>query len=261
MRRASSGRFRLFDRCFFSVRVAIALELRLERAPAASPGGTPAERDEDLADRADPSEDERADSETSLERERFEADRDRARGREGSNGPACRCCCAPWTGSPPTPRPCLGRSRRRCRRCANSWRTPSPGEAPRRRRPQDTPWCGPARGARRIGDRARASASPEAREERRRPCRAPRGWTAAPLTSSARKPLDDVAEQSGRSLTAEQFYMAARRAARRNTKTTKITKSVLRDPRRLFRQEAFVVFASKDSAGARKADPAMAPPR
>ena len=67
--------FRLFDRCFFSVRVAIALELRLSRAPVAAP----AERDEDLADRADPSEDERPDSETRLERERFEADRDRER--------------------------------------------------------------------------------------------------------------------------------------------------------------------------------------
>ncbi|HLZ76273.1 hypothetical protein, partial [Phenylobacterium sp.] len=68
--------FRLFDRCFFSVRVAIALELRLSRAPAMAAGEALAERD-DLDDRADPSEDERPDSDTRLERERFEADRDR----------------------------------------------------------------------------------------------------------------------------------------------------------------------------------------
>ena len=73
--------FRLFDRCFFSVRVAIALELRLERTAAMAPGEALAERD-DLDDRADPSEGERADSDTRLERERFEAERDRDRERE-----------------------------------------------------------------------------------------------------------------------------------------------------------------------------------
>lgn len=79
--------FRLFDRCFFSVRVAIALELRLRRAPTAAPGAALAERDEDLDDRADPSEDERADSDTNLERERFEADRDRERETERASLP------------------------------------------------------------------------------------------------------------------------------------------------------------------------------
>jgi hypothetical protein len=73
--------FRLFDRCFFSVRVAIALELRLSRAPAMAAGEGLTERD-DLDDRADPPEDERPDSDTRLERERFEADRDRDRERE-----------------------------------------------------------------------------------------------------------------------------------------------------------------------------------
>ncbi|HLZ77114.1 hypothetical protein, partial [Phenylobacterium sp.] len=68
--------FRLFDRCFFSVRVAIALELRLSRAPAMAAGEALAERD-DLDDRADPSEDERPDSDTRLERERLDADRER----------------------------------------------------------------------------------------------------------------------------------------------------------------------------------------
>jgi hypothetical protein len=41
--------FPAFDRCFFAVRVATALELRLRRTPAAALG----ERD-DLSDRADP---------------------------------------------------------------------------------------------------------------------------------------------------------------------------------------------------------------
>jgi hypothetical protein len=76
--------FRLFDRCFFSVRVAIGLELRLSRAPAMAPGEALDERD----DRADPSEDERADSDTRPERERFEADRDRERETERASLPA-----------------------------------------------------------------------------------------------------------------------------------------------------------------------------
>jgi hypothetical protein len=78
--------FRLFDRCFFSVRVAIALELRLSWAPAMASGEALAERD-DLDDRADPAEDERADSDTRLERERFEADRDRERETESASLP------------------------------------------------------------------------------------------------------------------------------------------------------------------------------
>jgi hypothetical protein len=73
--------FRLFDRCFFAVRVATALELRLGRAPAMVSGEALAERD-DLDDRADPSEGERADSDTNPERERLEAGRDRDRERE-----------------------------------------------------------------------------------------------------------------------------------------------------------------------------------
>jgi hypothetical protein len=72
--------FRLFDRCFFAVRVATALELRLWRTPAA-------ERD-DLRDRADPPEDERADSGTGLERERLEDAEERDRDREREAEPA-----------------------------------------------------------------------------------------------------------------------------------------------------------------------------
>ena len=70
--------FQLFDRCFFSVRVAIALELRLAHAPAerraADLRQDPGDR-EDLADRGDPSEAERPERDgDTLERER---DRDR----------------------------------------------------------------------------------------------------------------------------------------------------------------------------------------
>ncbi len=52
--------FRLFDRCFFSVRVAIALELRLRRTPPVEASGARAET-------------ERPDGDLSLERERLEA--------------------------------------------------------------------------------------------------------------------------------------------------------------------------------------------
>ena len=79
--------FRLFDRCFFSVRVAIALELRLSRAPAMASVEALAERDEDLDDRADPTEGERAESDTRFERERFETDRDRERETERASLP------------------------------------------------------------------------------------------------------------------------------------------------------------------------------
>ena len=68
--------FHLFDRCFFSVRVAIALELRLAHAPAerraADLRQDPGDR-EDLADRGDPSEVERPERETDVR----ERDRDR----------------------------------------------------------------------------------------------------------------------------------------------------------------------------------------
>jgi hypothetical protein len=56
--------------------MATALELRLRRTPATAPGEAFALR-EDLSDDADPPETERADSDTNLERERFEADRER----------------------------------------------------------------------------------------------------------------------------------------------------------------------------------------
>ena len=71
----------LFDRCFFSVRVAIALELRLERAPAPSRAATsraatsrddPGDR-EDLADHGDPSDAERPERDEDFR----ERDRDR----------------------------------------------------------------------------------------------------------------------------------------------------------------------------------------
>ena len=78
--------FRLFDRCFFAVRVATALELRLWRTPAAAPGEALAERD-DLRDLADPPEDERPDSDTNVEREGLDADRDRERETEPASLP------------------------------------------------------------------------------------------------------------------------------------------------------------------------------
>jgi hypothetical protein len=77
--------FRLFDRCFFAVRVATALELRLRRTPAA--GEAFAARD-DFSDRPDPPETERADSDASLERERLEDPQERDRDREREVEPA-----------------------------------------------------------------------------------------------------------------------------------------------------------------------------
>ena len=75
--------FQLFDRCFFSVRVAIGLELRLRREPAALRPETETER-EALAEpvERDPSEDER------FERfERFDYERDREREAETASLP------------------------------------------------------------------------------------------------------------------------------------------------------------------------------
>ena len=66
--------FRLFDRCFFAVRVATALELRLWRTPATPPGEALGEREE-LRDRADPPETERPERDE-------DADGDRERDRE-----------------------------------------------------------------------------------------------------------------------------------------------------------------------------------
>jgi hypothetical protein len=62
--------FALFDRCFFAVRVATALELRLWRTPATAPSEALAERDEDLDDRADPPEDERPERHQDADRDR-----------------------------------------------------------------------------------------------------------------------------------------------------------------------------------------------
>ena len=78
--------FRLFDRCFFAVRVATALELRLWRTPATLPGEAFAERD-DSRESSEAPEGERADSDTNLERERIEADRDRERDAEPASLP------------------------------------------------------------------------------------------------------------------------------------------------------------------------------
>jgi hypothetical protein len=65
--------FRLFDRCFFAVRVATALELRLWRTPATPPGEALAERDE----RADPPEGERPEVEQYERHEDADWDRER----------------------------------------------------------------------------------------------------------------------------------------------------------------------------------------
>jgi hypothetical protein len=71
--------FRLFDRCFFSVRVAIALQLRLERAPV-EPREAASDR-EALIDRADPPDAEDHD------RGYDERDRDRDRETEAASLP------------------------------------------------------------------------------------------------------------------------------------------------------------------------------
>jgi hypothetical protein len=85
--------FQLFDRCFFAVRVGVALELRLKREAGRGAAGVDREH---LADRAerDPPEDERAEP---LERERPETleyaerleytERDREREAEGASLP------------------------------------------------------------------------------------------------------------------------------------------------------------------------------
>ena len=73
--------FQLFDRCFFSVRVAIGLQLRLRREPAALRPEAETEREE-RAER-DPSEHDPSEHDPSehggLERDAFEYDRDRER--------------------------------------------------------------------------------------------------------------------------------------------------------------------------------------
>jgi hypothetical protein len=63
--------FQLFDRCFFSVRVAIGLELRLERNASARPEPREAASDrEDLSDRDPPDGPERYEPEYDRERDR-----------------------------------------------------------------------------------------------------------------------------------------------------------------------------------------------
>jgi hypothetical protein len=71
--------FRLFDRCFFAVRVATALELRLRRASAAAPSDALGEREDrlDCADCAEGAEGERPEDEG-----RDAADGDRAQDRD-----------------------------------------------------------------------------------------------------------------------------------------------------------------------------------
>jgi hypothetical protein len=97
--------FRLFDRCFFAVRVATALELRLQRTPAA--GEAFADRDDDRALSANALRTPGSGTATRSAR---------------PSAPACRCCCAPCTTSSLTRWRCRGRSRRLCRPCVNSWR-------------------------------------------------------------------------------------------------------------------------------------------
>src|SRR6185503_4983741 len=70
--------FQLFDRCFFAVRVATALELRLGRMPG-TPHAEALATGEDLRDRADPPEDEGRERDGDAY---SDADRDRERDRE-----------------------------------------------------------------------------------------------------------------------------------------------------------------------------------
>jgi hypothetical protein len=106
--------FQLFDRCFFAVRVGIALELRVKRE--AGRAGASLDRN-DLADRAerDPPEDERAEP---LELERPEpleyTERDREREAEGASLPlllrtlkGVAADAAALPGPPPTALPTL----------------------------------------------------------------------------------------------------------------------------------------------------------
>jgi len=72
--------FQLFDRCFFAVRVATALELRLGRMPGTAPAEVLA-AGEDLRDRADPPEEERTERDADADAH-SDADRERDRDRE-----------------------------------------------------------------------------------------------------------------------------------------------------------------------------------
>ena len=76
--------FHLFDRCFFSMRVATALRLRLRREPLAST----MDRREDAAERAEPLETERAERAERETPERYdERDRERDTEREAASLP------------------------------------------------------------------------------------------------------------------------------------------------------------------------------
>ncbi len=81
--------FQLFDRCFFSVRVAMALQLRLRRAPAEGRSAIEPERERERAEPLDceePLDREDGDREPS-DRDLVEADRDRERDREVASLP------------------------------------------------------------------------------------------------------------------------------------------------------------------------------
>jgi hypothetical protein len=82
--------FHLFDRCFFAVRVGIALELRLKREAGRGGAGADSEDHKDSADHTerDPPEDERAEPLELERRERLEStERDRDREAEGASLP------------------------------------------------------------------------------------------------------------------------------------------------------------------------------
>ena len=79
--------FRLFDRCFFAVRVATALELRLRRAPAMRPEPQAALAERDGQREGEGPEDERPDWHEPAGRGRDEPDRDRDREAEPASLP------------------------------------------------------------------------------------------------------------------------------------------------------------------------------
>ena len=79
--------FQLFDRCFFAVRVATALELRLRRAPATRPGPQEALAERDGQRESEGPEDERPDWNEHAGGGRDEPDRDREREAEPASLP------------------------------------------------------------------------------------------------------------------------------------------------------------------------------
>jgi hypothetical protein len=79
--------FQLFDRCFFAVRVATALQLRLRREAWAAPAREPANDAEDLRERERPDAEPLDAGRLEPGRERLEADRDRDRETERASLP------------------------------------------------------------------------------------------------------------------------------------------------------------------------------